>query len=123
MKTTGRIVGNKRAAPTSHLLSVMGLMLKSLTRPRSWYMCSRQLSIWREQQSRRRDQHHSGFRNLKKASEDCEHTDGGISFIHASLRAYFFSWKLTGAAQMEQYHQKKAKKNYEHLPAVRVGDT
>lgn len=30
---------------TSHLLSVMGLMLKSLTRPRSWYMCSRQLSI------------------------------------------------------------------------------
>ena len=32
---------------TSHLLSVMGLMLKSLTRPRSWYMCSRQLSICR----------------------------------------------------------------------------
>lgn len=30
---------------TSHLLSVMGLMLKSLTKPRSWYICSRQLSI------------------------------------------------------------------------------
>lgn len=32
-------------ALTSHLLSVMRLMLKSLTRPRSWYMCSKQLSI------------------------------------------------------------------------------
>lgn len=30
---------------TSHLRSVMGLMLKSLTRPRSWYICSKQLSI------------------------------------------------------------------------------
>lgn len=41
-----------RAALTSHLLSVMGLMLNSLTRPRSWYMCSRQLSIWRRPQGR-----------------------------------------------------------------------
>lgn len=32
-------------ALTSHLLRVTGLMLKSLTSPRSWYMCSRQLSI------------------------------------------------------------------------------
>lgn len=30
---------------TSHLRSVIGLMLKSLTRPRSWYICSKQLSI------------------------------------------------------------------------------
>lgn len=37
---------------TSHLLSVMGLMLKSLTRPRSWYMCSRQLSICRRRSRR-----------------------------------------------------------------------
>lgn len=30
---------------TSHLFRVMGLILKSFTSPRSWYMCSRQLSI------------------------------------------------------------------------------
>lgn len=34
---------------TSQRFSVMGLMLKSLTRPRSWYMCSRQLSICSQQ--------------------------------------------------------------------------
>lgn len=37
--------GREGPALTSHLLSVMGLMEKSLTRPRSWYMCSKQLSI------------------------------------------------------------------------------
>lgn len=37
--------GGGGPALTSHLRSVMGLMEKSLTRPRSWYMCSKQLSI------------------------------------------------------------------------------
>ena len=42
---------------TSHLLSVMGLMLKSLTRLRSWYMCSRQLSICGHRRGRGGQQH------------------------------------------------------------------
>lgn len=41
-EVTGLSVGSSL---TSHLRSVMGLMLKSLTRPRSWYICSKQLSI------------------------------------------------------------------------------
>lgn len=36
---------------TSHLFKVIGLMLKSFTSPRSWYMCSKQLSICSQEQA------------------------------------------------------------------------
>lgn len=35
---------------TNHLFNVIGLMLKSFTNPRSWYICSKQLSICSQEQ-------------------------------------------------------------------------
>lgn len=44
LKTSTESIGSL----TSHRFSTIGLMLKSFTNPKSWYICSKQLSIWKK---------------------------------------------------------------------------